>query len=395
MRPAPFLSRPVSSPAHDVGRVRASHYRAPAMRVRPTLTLALAILVASGCSEPPPPAWQPTPIFHDFGMIPHGKIAAVRLGIDFPTDRGPMLPLAFQGNCSCASWAFVAVDPKGNERVTHGRAAIEHCVVPGEKLFLELRLDTNRKEALEQKPVTNHGEVFLVDLHEKVGRVAIPVTFTFGIDAPVTLKPFATVDFGPLPLSRVFTVAIELHARGTTPVHFGPVRAGDPRVTARLIEQDGLTLLDIRVQPDAGRGLGALNTVIRVGTDLPDGYEIPIPVTGSIVDDVEVKPMERVSFGRFDFTAPQEGFVILQDFDDRRDPAFEVRGVRSIVGKDLAQHIETDLQPIDGNPRAARLFIRYRGTLAGVRSFRGFVDVGKHGAEGSVASVEFVGFSDG
>ena len=366
------------------------------MRARSNLALAVAaLLTCAGCGDAPPEPWTPRPVFHDFGMIPHGKVATMRLPIDFPTDRGPMLPLAFQGNCSCASWAFVAVSPQGEERVTHGRAAIEHCVVPGEKLFLELRLDTNRKEALEQKPVTNAGEVFLVDLHEKIGRVSIPITFTFGIDAPVTLKPFAAVDFGELPLSRVYTVAIELHPKAGTSVHFGPVEIGDPRVTAKLVPGDGPLLLDIRVQPDAGLGVGALNTVIRVGTDLPDGYSLPIPVSGSIVDDIEVRPMERVSFGRFDFATRHEGFVILRDFDGDRDATFEVVGIRDILGTNLAEHIETELQPIEGQPRAARLFIRYLGTFTGGRAFRGSVDVGKRGGQGSVASIEFVGFSDG
>lgn len=366
------------------------------MRASSNLTLAVAaLLICAGCGDAPPAPWNPRPVFHDFGMIPHGKIATVRLPIEFPTDRGPMLPLAFQGNCSCASWSFVAVSPQGGERVTHGRAAIEHCVVPGEKLFLELRLDTNRKEALEQKPVTNAGEVFLVDLHEKIGRISIPITFTFGIDAPVTLKPFAAVDFGELPLSRVYTAAIELHPKAGTAVHFGPIEIDDPRVTAKLVSGDGPMLLDIRVQPDAGRGVGALHTVIRVGTDLKDGYHLPIPVSGSIVDDIEVKPMERVSFGRFDLATRQEGFVILHDFDDRRDPTFEVVGVRDLVGTDLARHIETELQPIEGEPRAARLFIRYLGTFRGGQAFRGAVELGKRGGHGSVASIEFVGFSDG
>jgi hypothetical protein len=352
------------------------------------------LLLAGSCEQEAPAPWQARASFHDFGLIPHGTVASVRLPIDFPRDRGPIVPLAFRGNCSCASWAFVAVDKNGAERRSLGRAAIEHAVLPDDQLFLELSLDTSRKEAVAQEPITSSGEVLVVDLHEKIGRVAIPVSFTYGIAVPVVLKPFAHVDFGALPMSRRFSIVLELHPRQGERVRFGPARVDDPRVSAELREEAGLTLLDVRVVPDRGLGYGPLRTTISVATDLPDGYTVPIPVTGQIVDDVEIRPMERISFGRLDLTRPASGEVILHDHDLSRPAAFQIRGIRGVVGKDLANHFSAELQPIAGDERGARLVLNYRGTFDGGRTFRGYVDVGKADLSGSVASIEFVGFGD-
>ncbi|MEZ5965028.1 MAG: hypothetical protein R3F56_14435 [Planctomycetota bacterium] len=327
-------------------------------------------------------------------MIPHGEVSTKRVAIDFPRDRGPMVPLAFRGNCSCASWAFVAVAKDGSERRSLGRAAVEHAVLPDESLFLELSLDTRRKEAAEQAKITSSGEVLLVDLGETQGRVAIPVSFTYGIDAPVELSPFAHVDFGALPLSRRYSVSLELRARGKPDARFGPVHVDDPRVHASLRQDGAVTVLDVRVVPDRGLGLGAMRTLISVETDLEGGYVVPIPVTGQVVDDIEVRPMERISFGRIDLGSEQTGEVILRDHDTSRPAEFVVLGIRGVVGKDLANHFDAVLQTIDGDERSARLVLRYKGTYSATRAFRGFVDLGKRGQPGSVVSIEFVGFGN-
>lgn len=354
------------------------------------LVAALALL-ASGCERAAATPWQARSLFHDFGMIPHGRAKTVRIRIDFPQDRGPMLPLGFRGSCSCAATRFIAVGKDGRERVSLGRASSEHAVLPGEDLFLELSLDTKRKEALEQKPLTNSGEVLLTDLAEKYGRVAIPISFTFGIEAPIALSPFAHIDFGALPLSRRFSVTLDLRPKVGQRVHFAEPKVTDSRVRAVLRSEGEATLLDVRVVPDRGLGVGSLHTVIEVPTDLPDGYTLPIPVSGQIVDDIEVKPMERVSFGRLDLAQPQEGSVIVRDHDLARPAEFVVLGIRGLVGKDLGSHFATELQPIAGDERSVRLVIRYLGTFR-ERTFRGFVDLGKRGGTGSVASIEFVGF---
>lgn len=331
-------------------------------------------------------------------------MVSVRVPIDLPQDRGPMVPLAYRGNCSCAATQFVIVSKDGRERVSLGRPTIEHAVLPGDKLFLELTIDTRRKEASEQKATTNSGDVLVTDLADKFGRISIPISFTFGIATPIVLSPFAHVEFGELPLSRRFSVTLELRPRPGTHAQFLSATASDPRVSvelrpptaperAAMQQPDDVSLLDVRVVPDRGLGLGSLHTMIRVQTDLPDGYVVPIPVTGQIVSDIEVKPMERVSFGRFDFTQPQEGSVVLHDYDLSRAPEFEVLAVRALVGKGVAQHVRAELQPTEGDERGARLVLRYDGGLRQERSFRGFVDVGKRGSAGSLVSIEFVGFS--
>lgn len=358
------------------------------------MCVALPLAVTCGCDAPAPTAWQPKPTAVDFGMVAHGKVASVRLPIDFPRDRGPMVPLAFRGNCSCASWAFVAVAKDGTERRSLGRADVEHAVLPEETLYLELSLDTRQKEAAAQAPITSSGEALLVDLDEKLGRVAIPVSFTYGIDVPVELTPFAHVDFGALPLSQRYSVTLELRGKAHTAVRFGPAKVDDPRVQAELRQDGDLTLVDVRVVPDRGLGVGSLRTTITVDTDLPTGYVVPIPVTGQFVDDVEVRPMDRISFGRLDLTQPQTGEVILRDHDATRAPEFEILGIRAVVGKDLASHFDAELQPIEGDERSARLVLRYKGSYRATRAFRGFVDVGKRGGHGSVASIEFVGFGN-
>jgi hypothetical protein len=345
-----------------------------------------------GCSQPAAKAWQPRPVFSDFGAIPHGRVATVRLALDLPTDRGPMVALGYQGTCTCASTQFIAVGKDGKERPLSGRPTPDQAILPGDQLFLELTIDTRRKEASELKPVTNGGEVWVTDLADEFGRIALPVSFTFGIAAPVHISPFAHIDFGALPMSRRYSVTLELRPREGGPVKFLQAQVDDARVTAAVRPQDDLCLLDVRVVPDPGLGLGAMRATIRVQTDMQDGYVVPIPVTGQIVSDIEVRPMERISFGRFDFTMAQEGSVLIRDYDTSRPAEFEVLQVRAVSGKDIAQHIKAELEP-SGEDRGARLVLRYDGGFRQDRSFRGFVDLAKRGGGGSVVSIEFVGFS--
>jgi hypothetical protein len=348
------------------------------------------VLLVAACRQEPAAPWQPRAVFHDFGMIPHGEVATARLRIDLPRDRGPMVPLGFRGPCACASHRFVTVGADGRERVSHGRPTSEYAVLPGEPLYLELSIDTRRKEASEQKPLTNSGEVLVTDLADRFGQVIVPVSFVFGIEAPVVLSPFAHIDFGALPLSRRFSMTVELRAKTGTHVQFREPRVADPRVTAVLRSDGDVALLDVRVVPDRGLGLGAVHTTVEVPTDLGD-YVVPLPVTGQIVDDVEVKPMERISFGRFDMKTAQEGSVLLRDYDTSRAAEFVVLRLRGVVGKDLARHFRAEIEPDPSDERSARLVLRYLGTFPD-RTFRGFVDLGKRGSDGTVASIEFVGF---
>jgi hypothetical protein len=303
-----------------------------------------------------------------------------------------MVALGYQGTCTCASTQFIAVGKDGKERPLSGRPTPDQAILPGDQLFLELTIDTRRKEASELKPVTNGGEVWVTDLADEFGRIALPVSFTFGIAAPVHISPFAHIDFGALPMSRRYSVTLELRPREGGPVKFLQAQVDDARVTAAVRPQDDLCLLDVRVVPDPGLGLGAMRATIRVQTDMQDGYVVPIPVTGQIVSDIEVRPMERISFGRFDFTMAQEGSVLIRDYDTSRPAEFEVLQVRAVSGKDIAQHIKAELEP-SGEDRGARLVLRYDGGFRQDRSFRGFVDLAKRGGGGSVVSIEFVGFS--
>lgn len=325
-------------------------------------------------------------------MIPHGTAATARLEIDFPQDRGAIVPLGFRGPCACATWRFVAIGKDGRERVSYGQPTAEHAVLPGDRLLLELTIDTRQKEAAQQQVLTNSGEALLVDLENRHGRMAVPVVFTFGIEAQVVVTPHAHVDFGALPLSRTFSTRLQLRGKDDRAVAFGTPRVEDARVHAALRTEEGGCELEVRVVPDRALGPGVVHATITVPTDLPSGYELPIPVTGQIVSDIEIKPMERISFGRLDLREPREGFVIVRDHDLDRPAEFVVLGIATILGKDLDRHVEAVLEPVQGDERAARLVLRYLGTLRGEQAFRGRVDLGKRGLTGSVASVEFVGF---
>jgi hypothetical protein len=355
------------------------------------LALAAASLVPA-CSRPPAPApFVPTAVHHDFGMIPHGRVVKQRLRIEFPTDRGPMLPLGYQGSCSCASTVFVIAGKDGRERFSHGQAQIEHCVLPGEELFLELTLDTSEKEALEQRPLTNAGRVLLTDLGDRVGRIEIPVVFTFGIDTPVRVVPFAHVDFGALPRSQKFSVTLELHGNAGRAVQFGPVEGpDDPRAHGALRREGDLTLLDVSFAPDDR--LGPARCDLRIRTDLPDGYVLRIPVSGAVVDDISFATMDRISFGRFDFRVPKEAFLLLTDHDRRRAPGFVVQRIETRAGTDLAQHFSAALEAVEGDDRASRLVVRYLGSYRASRVFRGAVHLAKTEDGPKLAEIEFVGF---
>src|SRR5690606_887566 len=152
--------RPPDSATNDSRAARASGPRA----FSAAIPAAVAALLAACTADEPPQPWQPRTVRHDFGMIPHGTAATARLEIDFPQDRGAIVPLGFRGPCACATWRFVAIGKDGRERVSYGQPTAEHAVLPGDRLLLELTIDTRQKEAAQQQVLTNSGEALLVDL---------------------------------------------------------------------------------------------------------------------------------------------------------------------------------------------------------------------------------------
>ena len=58
----------------------------------------------------------------------------------------------------------------------------------------------------------------------------------------------------------------------------------------------------------------------------------------------------------------------------------------------LAEHFQVRLEPINGAPRATRLFLRYLGNLK-KPSFRGTVRLAKSKGQAPVVSVSFYGFN--
>lgn len=357
---------------------------------------ALCTLLATACgdgslqrSAADPPA---VVVRHDFGTLRHGQVAEALLEVPLPQDGRAFRPLAFRKDCSCGTAEFVVRGADGALREA-GATPLSNLVVrPGESLLMKLSIDTRVKEAVDQPRLTYHGSVVVQDAARDRDRLWVPAEFAFAIDAPIRVLPAAHVDFGGLPRTTTYRQTLELHPDGGPgTVRFGEPVCFDERLSARLRVEGGVTVLDIEFRPRRHDAPGPVRTAVEVPTDLENGYVLPIPVSGELLPDVVVEPMDIIGFDRIDFRKPAERYVNLIDHDFTRPPGFAILDIRDSKGASLAEHFEATLQPIEGAPRSSRLILRYKGTLR-ARSFRGAVRLTKPGKREVVAVIRFVGF---
>lgn len=361
-------------------------------RLRPPSALLLLSLVA--CADPgtdpttPPghrvPAPVPPQLSHDFGAIPHGKAGEHDYVLDTRSLGGDYVAVGVQVDCSCARYQMLLRDARGAEREVFGQPIAENAPRAGEVLVIRMLVDTAQKEARDLGPVTTRATVLLqpVPCADPTLRVHWPLQLRYAIDAPVQLQPFAVLDFERVPISTQPTVLTTLRSdiEGRT-VHFGPATCNDERVALQLEPDGDRTVLRASFRPQPA-GLGPFRALVEVATDLPDGYVVRLPLTGTVVPDLEVVPFAKLAF-RTDLASEQpeqaasSQYLLLTDHDRRRTSEFALHEITDERGQDARAHFAIRFEPLLGDDRTHRMFVRYLGGLQD--SFRGRIVLTKPG----------------
>jgi hypothetical protein len=348
---------------------------------------------AAAATDADPAAAASGVVVHDFGAIPHGQARTHDFELRIPGGGAGYVPVGFRSGCSCAGHRFVIRDRDGDEREVGHLPRPYRTLQEGDTLILRLTIDTSRKEVVDVPRVTMEGQVLVQPADDDQRLVELDVVFHYAINARIEPVPVAHLHFGALPRSGSYRQTIQLRRDPEfADVELGPVSADDPRIEAKLTQEPGLALLDVAFAPRATDSLGPVRTAVQVATSLPDGYQLVIPVSGELIDDIVVEPYNHVSFGRIDLAQPDERFVNVTDHDQRRSAAFAVAAIADAHGRSLSDHFEVRLEPVVGAPRTTRVYLRYRGSLQGA-GFRGTLELCKPGGAEPRTAITFVGFN--
>jgi hypothetical protein len=340
--------------------------------------LAIALLVACcGGPEPAPapaaPPQQPAPVEHDFGVIPHGQVRQHDFVIDTRGYPSAMVPLRIQLDCACGRGQIILRAPDGSERLVDGSPWAHNAQRTDEQLVARIFVETITKDPIDLPPTVSKGHVVLQPADDGTGtrRVFAPFLLRFGIDCPVLVRPFAAIDFGKIALSAQKHVDLTLGGdeHHAAPV-FGAVSSSHPAIAGELTPAADGARLRVCCRPGE---LGSHRGYVSVATNLPDDYKVNIGVTWKVVPDLEAYPVDKLSFFApldREQTAAEAGAQYLQVVNHGAgSPEFVVREVVGDDGRDAAANFAIRFEPIDGQPRHHRMFVRYRGGLAG--PFRG------------------------
>ena len=366
----------------------------------PMRLLLLLTLCLAACSRPAEPAaGVQSPgaakgeLFHDFGTIQHGTTALHEFVVDTRALGNDLVPLAVHSDCSCARTEMALRASDGSERAVTGQPLAEFAARAGEVLVVRLAVETLRKEAADLKPADSRGTLVLqpAAATDASSRLHVPIRFRFAVDSPVRLRPFAIVDFGEVPLSTRPSLLTVL-AGDESPLRFGPATADDPRVEVELEPRGDETRLHVRFVPAAGDRPGSFQTVVSVPTNHPSGYVLRVPVVGTLVPDLVVRPMAKLSLGLFDFGSERpEQFVLVTDHDRRRAAEFAVARLVDSAGVDRSGWFHVELQPQAGDERTTRVVVRYAGGAV-PPTFRGELVLAKDPVHGPFLPIELVAF---
>lgn len=343
-----------------------------------------------------PPA-APKALLHDFGVIRHGQAAEHQFVLD-TRSFGDYVAVGVRADCSCAHSTMALRAADGTVRSITGQPLSEFAARDGEQLVITVQIDTVQKEPVDLAPVQSHATVELQPVQgpdAALRRIRWPLVFRFGIDAPVKLQPFAVLDFERVPTGTdkqvLTTLRSDLPDRA---IAFGPAICDDPRVRLLLEPEGERTVLRATWTPAAG-DLGPFRALVRVATDLPDGYVVQLAAVGKVVPDLEATPFAKISL-RGDLGPPQpesalaSQSVLVTDHDRRRAPEFVIAEFVDEQGRDAHDRFEVRLAPIAGDPRSHRVGIRALGGASG--NFRGRLVLAKDRQAGPFLPIEIVAF---
>ncbi len=387
------------------------------MRALPTHLLASLILLASGCSgdsadEASDSGFtsklsqrhSPIIVDHKFGAIPHGQSVEADLLIPMPEDLGPMIPLGFQRNCSCARHQFVIVAEDGRERIANERPEPRFAVREGEKLYLRLSLHTAELEAQDLEPSIVRGEVILQEEAQLARRVWVTVKFEYAVESPVLVKPSAHLDLGEIARSASYRQMFELRGRAGKTT-FGQPRCLEPdpmhpdewRISsdlkATIEHHEDHSILYVSFQPSPERPEGPMRMSIDIETDLPDDYLFRLPVSGNVISDIQLSPPGKFFFGTIDFTKPAKQFMVITDHRPNRQTEFVEHGIVDASGRDISEHFKLRIEGVPDRSNSQQLSLEYDGKLELARSrFSGTVYLARRDQPGEAIPVEILGF---
>src|SRR5690606_1190545 len=156
-------------------------------------------------------------------------------------------------------------------------------------------------------------------------------------------------------------------------------------------QPSGATSLEVSIVPDAERAEGPFAAELLIPTDLPGGYVLRVPLSGTIVPTVRVAPPGFLSFGALPFDRPHEVHVVVTDHDTSRPADFHVVGIAGQDGADLSGHFEARVEPVAERPRSRTVHLRYLGGIES-RSFRGELLLAREPAGEPSLRIRFSGF---
>lgn len=363
--------------------------------------LLLSFLAAPGCRDDasppapppnPPPAGAPLALEHDFGVIPHGERRAHEFPLDLQRLGGGFVPLRVHLDCSCGHADLRLRGPDGKERFVDGAGTAASLPAAGEALLLRVEIDTARKEAADLKPTQSRGFVVLQALDDLTGgsRVQWPLTLRFGVDAPVELRPLATLDFGRVAHSSRGFLATTLRGdERHRDAGFGPATSSDPRLALELTRDGEHWLLRANVEPGPA---GNHRALVEVATTIPD-YRVRLDAVWKSIPDLEAVPLDKLSFrAALDREQPEADaagqFVLVVDHDARRPVEFAVHRLVDAQGRDLSRHFAVRFEPLPETPRRLRMHVRYLGGLT--EGVRASLVLTKDGDRGPFLPIELV-----
>lgn len=377
----------------------------PSRRIRRALPLlALLALGACGAKSDPAPATAPpqnpapaapTPLFHDFGSIPHGKSGEHDFVLDLRRELGPgYFTVGTHLDCSCASVQTLLRDAAGNERLVPMYGA-ETEPKDGELLVVRLLVDTARKEPVDVGPIESHANVLLMPpgVHDPRARVSWPLRFRYSVDSPVRLRPYAVLDFERVPFSAPRTlltsIASDLPNR---PICFGPIHCDDDRLALSLENKGDLVYLHATLTP-RGDDAGNVRTLVTIETDLESGYRLQLAAIGQIIPDLVALPIDKLSI-RADLRSAQSveraqsQYLLLTDHDRRRPAEFQIARLVDAAGNDATKNFEVTFEPVAGDERSRRMRLRWIGHAES--EFRGEIVLTKDPEHGPFLPIEVV-----
>lgn len=328
---------------------------------------------------------------HDFGVVPHGEKREHDFELDLSQLGEPHVPLRVHLECSCGKAVIKLRKADGTERPIDGSGYERNLPREREKAIMRITLDTRKKEAADLEGAVSRGYILLQPLSDTTGMARIRWSFLvrFGIDAPVELHPFSSLDFGSVAESMVGNVLTTLRGDAKHPdVEFTSVESSDPDIVATLEPAEDHVVLRARCTPGEP---GNHRALLLVKTDLPD-YSFGIEVAWKVVPDLEASPLNKISISaRLDEEQPERmrlmQSVLVTDHNRNRSPEFVVRHIVGEDGRDVTKLFDVTVTPVPGKERQRRLGIRYLGGLLDGQStppnysFRGKIVLTKKGAE--------------